>query len=297
VKYAYLAQQREQRGAFPVRLMCRALGVSPAGYYAWRTRRPSARVRADGALRARVERVHARSGGTYGAPRVRQALRARGERVGTKRVARLMREAGLVGRPRRRLRGPTTQSGHAYPVAPNQLARRFGLTDIGGLDRAWVSDLTYVPTREGWLYLATVLDLASRRVVGWAMRDTLETDVALSALRMALTARRPPPGLVHHSDRGVQYARGEYQALLAQHGLVPSMSRKGNCWDNAVAESFFATLEWELLQRHDWRTRTEARSAIFAYIEGWYNRERLHSTLGYRSPAQYEADLRRHSAA
>lgn len=294
MKYAVIAQQH---GAYPVRLMCRALAVSPAGYYAWRARRPSARVQADGALRARVQRVHARSDGTYGAPRVQQALRARGVRVAKKRVARLMREAGLVGRARRRFRGTTTESGHGYPVAPNRLGRRFGLTAGGGLDRAWVSDLTYVPTRAGWLYLATVLDLASRRVVGWAMRDTLETDVAVSALRMALTARRPRPGLVHHSDRGVQYARGEYQALLAQHGLVPSMSRKGNCWDNAVAESFFATLEWELIQRHDWQTRAEARSAIFRYIEGWYNRERLHSTLGYRSPAQYEADLRRHAAA
>ena len=295
MKYAYIARQD---GAHSVRLMCRGLGVSPAGYYAWQTRRPSARATADAALRRKVERAHARSGGTYGVPRVRRALRAAGVCVGKARVARLMREAGLVGRVRRRFRGTTTQSGHGYPVAPNRLARQFApAAEVGALDRVWVSDLTYVPTREGWLYLATVLDLASRRVVGWAMGETLASELALGALDMALRTRRPAPGLVHHSDRGIQYACPDYQARLTQHGLVPSMSRKGNCWDNAVAESFFATLEWELIDRHAWRTRAEARTAIFAYIEGWYNRERLHSTLGYRSPLQYEALLRRTPAA
>lgn len=294
MKYAYLAQQD---GAHSVRLMCRALGVSPAGYYAWRTRRPSAHATADARLRRQVARAHARSGGTYGAPRVRRALRDHGVRVGKERVARLMREGGLVGRTRRRFRGTTTQSNHHYPVAPNRLDRRFTPATAGGLDRVWVSDLTYVPTCEGWLYLATVLDLASRRVVGWAMRATLESDLALAALDMAVRTRRPAPGLIHHSDRGIQYACPDYQARLQQHGLVPSMSRKGNCWDNAVAESFFATLELELIDRHTWHTRAEARTAIFAYIEGWYNRERLHSTLGYQSPMQFEAMLRRTPAA
>jgi transposase InsO family protein len=204
-----------------------------------------------------------------------------------------MRGDGLVGRARPRRGVRTTDSAHGQPIAPNVLARQFDVRGIPALDRVWVSDVTYVPTRAGWLYLATVLDLASRRVVGWAMRETLEVDLALSALRMALGARRPAPGLVHHSDRGVQYASAEYQALLAQHGMTCSMSRKGDCWDNAVAESFFATLELELIVKSDWRTRDEARRAIFRYIETWYNRARRHSTLAYLSPAQYEAQLAR----
>jgi transposase InsO family protein len=270
--------------------MCRVLEVSPAGFYVWRTRAPSARAIADERLMLNVRVSHQRSAGTYGAPRVHRDLRDKGLHVGKKRVARLMRQQGLVGRVRRRS-VRTTDSTHPDPVAPNLLGRQFDVQGIGARDRIWVSDITYVPTREGWLFLATVLDLASRRVVGWAMRETLEVDLALSALRMALGTRRPAPGLLHHSDRGTQYAAAEYRALLAAHGMIASMSRKGDCWDNAVAESFFATLELELIVKSEWRTRDAARRAIFRYIETWYNRERLHSTLGYRSPAQYEAEV------
>ncbi len=204
-----------------------------------------------------------------------------------------MRDDGLVARrPRRVVR--TTDSAHAAPVASNHLARRFAVADIAGPDRVWASDITYVPTREGWLYLAVVLDLGSRRVVGWARRDTLAEALALDALRMALAQRRPAVGLLHHSERGSQYAGGAHRALLAAHGLTCSMSRRGECWDNAVAESFFATLEHELLADADFPSREAARRAIFERIEVWYNRERRHSSLGYLSPVAYEAQ---HAAA
>jgi transposase InsO family protein len=274
--------------------MCRVLTVAPSGFYAWRTRGPSARAVADAQVLEAVRVAHAESDGTYGAPRVHRELRGDGQRVGKKRIARLMRHAGLWGRAPRRRRVRTTDSRHAEPLAPNLVARHFAVADVTGpraLNRVWVSDITYVPTRAGWLYLAIVLDLASRRVVGWAMRDTLEVDLALSALRMALAARRPAPGLIHHSDRGVHYACADYRAELARHGVIASMSRKGDCWDNAVAESFFATLELELIMRRDWRTRDEARRAIFHYIEAWYNRRRRHSTLDYLSPTSYESHM------
>jgi transposase InsO family protein len=270
--------------------MCRVLAVSPAGFYAWRHRSPSARAIADAVLMARVRMVHQQSDETYGAPRVHRELHGEGLRLSRKRVARLMRAGGLVGRRRTRW-VRTTDSTHAQPIAPNLLERRFDVNGIRERDRVWVSDLTYVPTREGWLYLAVILDLASRRVVGWAMRDTLHGALALGALRMALAARRPAAGLVHHSDRGAQYASAEYRALLDAHGIQASMSRKGDCWDNAVAESFFATLKVELIDRHRWATRAAARQAIFRYIETWYNPRRRHSTLGYLSPVHYEAQL------
>jgi len=285
VKYACIARYEPEHD---VRLMCRMLEVSPSGYYAWQKRGPSARAIADDQLLRTVRIAHERSDGAYGAPRVLEELRADGVRVGRKRVARLMRAHGLRGQAARRRGVRTTDSRHAEPIAPNHLARRFAVADQRGLDRVWVSDITYVPTREGWLYLATVLDLASRRVVGWAMRDTLELDLALSALRMALGARRPAPGLLHHSDRGWHYASAEYRALLAARGITPSMSHKGDCWDNAVAESFFATLEIELIAKRDWRTRDDARRAIFHYIETWYNRQRRHSSLDYLSPVRFE---------
>jgi transposase InsO family protein len=201
-----------------------------------------------------------------------------------------MREEGLRARVKRRFRA-TTDSRHVEPIAPNLLERRFSVEETRRPDRVWVSDITYIPTREGWLYLAVVLDLAMRRVIGWSMKSTLDRSLALDALSMALLLRQPERGVLHHSDRGVQYACEDYRALLAQHGMVPSMSRKGDCWDNAVAESFFATLEWELIERSDWKTREQARADIFEYIEVWYNRTRRHSSLGYRSPAEYEAAL------
>jgi transposase InsO family protein len=270
--------------------MCRVLAVSPSGFYAWRTRSPTERAIADEYLMAKVRIIHQESDRTYGAPRVHRELKSEGIRVGKNRVARLMRTDGLIARqPKRWVR--TTDSRHDHPVAPNLLARRFDVNGIGALDRVWVSDLTFVPTGEGWLYLAVVLDLKSRRVIGWAMRSTLEAELAVSALRMAIAARQPRPGLVHHSDRGVQYACDAYRQCLTAHGIDVSMSRKGDCWDNAVAESFFATLELELIARSRWRTRVEARQAIFRYIEMWYNPRRRHSTLGYVSPVEYETQL------
>ena len=280
------------RAEYPVRLMARVLGVAASGFYAWLTRPPSQRAIADHVLITRVRIVHAASDETYGSPRVHRDLKAEGLRVGRRRVARLMRADGLVARRRKRSGVRTTDSSHSHPVAPDLLRRGFDVNGIRETNRVWVSDITYVPTGEGWLYLAVVLDLKSRRVVGWAMRPTLEAELALSALRMALVTRQPGAGLVHHSDRGVQYACGEYRALLAARGIEASMSRKGDCWDNAVAESFFATLELELIARHRWATRAEARQAIFRYIESWYNLRRRHSTLGYLSPAEFEKQLR-----
>jgi transposase InsO family protein len=221
---------------------------------------------------------------------VLQELQEAGLPTSKKRVARLMRQEGLVARPKRRARVVTTNANHADPIAPNLLGRQFDVSGLA-LNRVWIGDITYIPTREGHLYLATVLDLGSRRCVGWAMRDTMEVELVVSALRMAREARRPGPGLIFHSDRGSQYAAGEYRTELAAHGMLASMSAKGDCYDNAVAESFFATLEFELVMKQDWHTRAEARRAIFQYIEGWYNRRRRHSTLGYVSPAAYEAQL------
>jgi len=270
--------------------MCRVLEVSPSGYYASRKRPPSWHALIDELLMAHVRIIHKDSGETYGAPRVHQELQAEGLPASPKRVARLMREDGLAARPRKRHRISTTDSNHDHPIAPNLVARAFDVNGVG-LNRVWVADITYIPTREGMLYLATVLDLGSRRCVGWAMRDTLEVELALSALRMAREARRPAPGLIHHSDRGSQYTSEAYRTELAAHGMLASMSGKGDCYDNAVAESFFSTLEFELLMKNDWHTRAEARRAIFRYIETWYNPRRRHSTLGYLSPAEYEQQL------
>jgi putative transposase len=271
--------------------MCRLLGVQPSGYYAWRKRGPTARQLADEVLLAHVRLAHDESRATYGAPRVQHELRARGIRTSKKRVARLMRMAGLVARQPRRF-VTTTQSQHAEPVTPNLVARDFAVAEQAtALNRVWVSDITYVPTHEGWLYLAAVLDLGSRACIGWAMRDTLAESLSLEALDMALWSRRPGPGLIHHSDRGVHYASTAYRSRLAGHGIRQSMSRRGDCWDNAVAESFFATLEWELLMRYTWHTRAEARHAIFDYITTWYNPRRRHSRLGYLSPAEFERRL------
>jgi putative transposase len=278
------------QGEFPVRLMCRVLEVSVAGFYAYRQRPESWRAVFDDLLMAHIRIAFAESGETYGAPRVLQELRAEGLSTSTKRVARLMRAEGLVARSPMSARIVTTDSEHDDPIAPNLVARQFDVHGIA-VNRVWVGDITYIPTRQGFLYLATVLDLASRRCVGWAMRDTMEEELVTSALRMARDARHPAPGLIFHSDRGSQYASATYRAELAAHGMLASMSRKGDCYDNAVAESFFATLEFELLMKSDWHTRAEARRAIFRYIETWYNRKRRHSTLGYVSPAVYEEQL------
>ena len=268
--------------------MCRALGVSRAGYYVAERRKPSARARQDEVLRALITTIYEQSRGTYGSPRIHEDVREGGWKCGRQRIVRLMREAGLRARTRLRWHPQTTNSKHGYGVPDNVLQRRFSVTEVGGPDRVWCGDITYVRTAEGWLYLAVLLDLGSRLVVGWAMAESLQAELSLNALHMALGRRQPKQGLVHHTDRGVQYAATEYRELLATHNITVSMSRPANCYDNAVAESFFATLRWELLDRHKWPTRAAARTAIFEYIEVWYNRHRRHSTLGYLSPWQYE---------
>jgi len=291
--YAVIAAHRRE---FTVTLMCRVLEVSPSGFHAAQRRPASARARSDVRLLARVRGVHTKSRQRYGSPRVTRQLRRDGERVSAKRVARLMRHAGLVARRPRRF-AVTTHSAHAEPVAPNRLARDFAVGPARACNTIWASDMTYVPTRAGWLYLAVVLDLASRRVIGWATSASLDTELPLTALQRALTVREPPRGVVHHSDRGSQYASTAYRACLAAHGGILSMSRRGNCWDNAVVESFFATLEWELLMQEDFATHAAANRALGPFITQWYNQERLHSTLGYRSPVEYEQDLLRTARA
>jgi putative transposase len=273
-----------------VRTMCRVLEVSRAGFYAWRARPLCDRVKGDWVLRDRIQKIQKEVKGRYGSPRVRMELRALGIRCSRKRVARLMREHGLQARRARRFR-VTTKSDHLQPVAPNVLARQFRVTRQVHANRAWAADITYLPTRQGWLYLAVILDLASRRVVGWALRTRLDHTLAIAALKMALQHRQPRAGGLHHSDRGVQYASAAYQALLQDAGFTTSMSRLGDCWDNAVVESFFATLTKELLLDDIFDTRAEASRAVFEFIEIWYNRRRRHSSLGYRSPVQYEEEI------
>ena len=273
-----------EKANYPVALMCRVLEVSRAGYYACQQRSESGRAKANRKLSTKIREVYESSRRTYGSPRIYAELRDNGEEVGRHRVARLMRREGLVARKKRRFR-VTTQSNHSEPIAKNVLARNF---DVGKTDRAWVGDITYLPTADGWLYLAVLLDLCSKTVVGWAMSEELNTSVALAALRMALERRRPAAGLVHHSDRGIQYASESYRAALAANGLVPSMSRKGNCWDNAPAESFFSTLKTELVGARVFPSRDIARTEVFEYVEVFYNRTRRHSSLGYVSPAEFE---------
>jgi len=285
VKCAFI---QAEKATFPVTVLCRVLGVSRAGFYAAQRRPEPARVTADARLTVQIAAIHRASRRCYGSPRVHAELRARGQGTSRKRVARLMRRAGLAARRRRAFR-VTTQSRHTHPVAPNRLARQFTAPVP---DRVWVTDITYLATVEGWLYLAVVLDLFSRRVVGWATSDRLGEGVALEALGMGLARRRPRPGLLHHSDRGSQYASAEYRAVLAGHGMERSMSGVGSCWDNAVAESFFATLKVELDHDGAWRTRAEAHRAVFDYIELFYNGERRHSTLGYLSPSAFERQWR-----
>ena len=281
MRFAFIATEK---ACYPVALMCRVLQVSRSGYYAWSKRPPAPRTRQDQTLALEVAAIHAESRGRYGSPRVHAELRERGQRTARKRVARLMRAAGLCARERRRFRS-TTDSKHGMATKDNLLARRFAAP---APNSGWVTDITYLWTLEGWLYLAVILDLFSRRVVGWAMSERLERGVALDALQMALTDRQPSQGLLHHSDRGSQYASHEYQQLLAEHGVLSSMSRKGNCWDNAVAESFFASFKVELVYQSHWRTRSQARSEVFEYIELFYNRQRRHSALGYLCPHEFE---------
>lgn len=274
-----------EKAHFPVRMMCQALAVSRSGFYAWSRRKPSP-TRGDDRLAVEILAAHRAGRGSYGSPRVLRELRSRGLRVGRHRVARLMREQGLRGTPQRRFRITTTNDPQ-LGVASNQLARRFDVEKVGDV---WASDLTYLWTEEGWLYLAVVLDLCSRHVVGWALGKTLDTELPLRALAMALGQRTP--ARLHHSDRGCQYASSVYRSVLRQHRMDCSMSRCGNCWDNAPVESFFATLKRELVYRSAWRTRADARTDVFDYIEVFYNRTRRHSALDYLSPAEFEEQRR-----
>jgi putative transposase len=275
------------RAEYPLRLMCRVLAVSPAGFYAWQRRPPSRRHQEDTRLHVAIAASHRRSRRTYGSPRILEDLQEAGVRVSRRRIARLMRAAGLVGTPRRRFR-VTTQHTPGQAVAPNHLARQFA---VATPNRVWATDVTYLWTDEGWLYLAVLLDLASRCVVGWAVAPRVDRHLVHTALARALARRAPAPGLLHHSDRGCQYTSADYQARLQAAGIVCSMSRRGDCWDNAVVESFFATLKRELVHRERWATRSQAHAALADYIDSWYNMQRRHSTLGYLSPADYEARL------
>jgi putative transposase len=260
------------------------LEVSRSGFYAWIVRPESARDAQDRALGTRIEKIHEKSRGTYGSPRVHAKLAQEGIRCGRKRIARVMRDRSLRSKVRRKFRA-TTDSNHSFPVAKNLLQQNFFASEP---NRVWVVDITYIWTLEGWLYLASILDLCSRMIVGWCLDMTMTRQLVLNALENAVGRRNVRPGLIHHSDRGSQYASSEYQNALRKHGMISSMSRRGNCYDNAAKESFFHTLKTELTYHVQFRTRAEARSAIFEFIEVFYNRERLHSSIGYQTPAAFE---------
>ena len=281
MKYGFIERHRS---LFAVERMCRTLGVKRSGYYAWLGRVPCRRRIEDERLLVRIGESWKKSKKSYGSPRILKDLRAWGERCGRNRVARLMRENDIAAKTTRKFKA-TTNSRHNLPVAPNLLNREF---TVERPDEVWVGDITYVRTREGWLYLAVVLDLFSRKVIGWGMGERLSAEIALSALKMAIVNRRPSAGVIFHSDRGVQYASEAFRKLLERHGFVQSMSRKGDCWDNAVAESFFHSLKTEHVYFEDYETRAEAIGKIFEYIEVFYNRARRHSSLEYRSPAEFE---------
>ncbi len=283
---------QQEKAEFPLATLCRVLDVSASGYYAWAERPPSARAQEDAILLERIRAIHTRSRGTYGARRILADLRAQGVRCARKRGAPLMRQAGLTGAQRRRYRGTTRQTPDAV-AAPDLVQRDFTASEPNAL---WVADVTYVPTGEGWLYLSIVLDAWSRRVVGWAMGDTLRTQLVVDALDMAMGNRRPTAEVIHHSDRGAQYTRLAFGRRCREAGVVPSMGSVGDAYDNALAEAFFATLETELLQRHTFATRRAARLALFEFIEGWYNSHRRHSALDYLSPAEFEQRWQRHDA-
>lgn len=281
MRYQFIQAHRDR---FRVRSMCRALGVSRGGFYDWCRREPSRRELANRQLLERIRAVHEKSRGNAGALKTWRALLSQGQSCGRHRVARLRRDHGIEARRMRRFRSAYTAR-NAEPAAPNHLDQHF-VTERP--DQAWVGDITFVSTRRGWLYLAVVLDLYSRRVVGWSMSERINQSLVRDALAMAIRHRRPSPGLIHHTDQGVQYRSAGYQQLLQAHGMMPSMSRKGNCYDNACAESFFSTLKNELTWHRDFKDRAEARSALFEFIELYYNRGRDHQYLDYRSPAAFE---------
>jgi transposase InsO family protein len=283
MKYRFIDQYSF---AYGVERMCRVLGVSRSGYYGWRKRPESKRYKENEKLLMYIKESYQRSDRTYGSPRILEDLRAEGFRCGKNRIARLMRDNAIVAKTKRKYKA-TTNSKHNLPVAPNLLNQRFSAT---GPNKVWVSDITYIPTLEGWLYLAVIIDVFSRQVVGWAMSKRQTTDLVSKALYQAIGRRRPPLDCIYHSDRGVQYASKDFRDVLKQYGFLQSMSRKGNCYDNAVAESFFHTLKTEHVYWHRYTTRAEARQSIFEYIEMFYNRQRRHSALGYRSPISFEME-------
>jgi transposase InsO family protein len=285
VKFAFI---RDHLTAYPVEVCCRVLEVSRAGYYAWRDRPESPRQARRQVLAARIAVVHQENRGVYGSPRICRTLQAQGAPVCENTVAKVMRELGLCARKKKKFVPQTTASRHDHPIAKNLLDRQFTAEKPNA---KWVVDITYIPTNEGWLYLAGVLDLCSRKIVGWSMADHMQWQLVGDALEMALTQRHPPVGLLHHSDRGVQYACDDYRKLLTDAGMDLSMSHKGDCWDNAVMESFWSTLKTELVHHERYATRAAARASIFEYIEVFYNRKRLHSALGYQSPEVFEASL------
>jgi len=275
------------KSQYRIELLCSAFCVSRSGFYQWRSRQslPSNRARQDELLGEQIRAIHQQSRGTYGTPRLHAELRQQGQRHSRKRIDRIRRKLGLWGRQKKSYRPKTTQSGHDQPIAPNRLAE---LSEATGEDQVWVSDITYLPTEEGWLYLAVLMDLYSRRIIGWGFATHLGAELTARALKMALRHRRPSQGLLHHSDRGVQYASGAYRQLLKAHGLMTSMSRKGCCYDNAAVEAFFSTLKIECVYRGRFTTRHQAQREVFDYIEGFYNRQRRHSALGYLAPAEFE---------
>ena len=285
MQYAFI---REHAQEYPVRCQCRVLKVAESGYYAWLQAQPSARQQADEQLLVEIQAIYQQNRRLYGSPRIHAELKKQGWQCSRKRVARLMRQAHLASLRQRHRRVQTTDSKHRFPVAANSLNRQFGAQRP---NQKWVADITYIPTHSGWLYLAAVLDLFSRRIVGWAMSAHCDAHLVQNALTMALSQRQPQADLLHHSDRGSQYAAHDYQTLLANHHITVSMSRKGNCYDNAVMESFFRTLKAECVDLHLFLSRTHARSVIFEFLEVYYNRQRLHSTLGYCTPAAFEAAL------
>lgn len=284
MRFAFI---RRHEGAFRITTMCRVLSVTRQGYHAWKKRPASARERGDEALLVEIRACHKLSMRSYGSPRVWRELKRWRGRLGENRVARLMSQDGLRAKRSRRFR-VTTDSRNTKVMHANVLARDFA---VGSPGRAWAGDITYLWTGEGWLYLAVVLDVGTRRVIGWSLRETLETKLVSAALDMALGARPVKPGLICHSDRGSQYGSEEVNGLIERYRLTGSMSRKGDCWDNAVVESFFASFKTELVADARWETRREAKSAVVAWIEGWYNRQRLHSTLGYMSPLEFERQI------
>jgi transposase InsO family protein len=271
----------------PITTLCQALEVSSGGYYDWKTRQstPSPRRAEDQRLQAQILQLHRESRQTYGVPRIQACLRAQGQRHGRNRLHRLMRQSGICGRQKRRYRVRTTDSKHDQPIAPNRLG---DLAAPSGANQIWVADITYIHLPHGYVYLAAILDVYSRRIVGWSLSQRLDTQLVLAAWAMACTHRQPPAGLIFHSDRGVQYASGQYRQALQSAHAIPSMSRKANCYDNAMMEAFWSTLKLELIYRHDFVEFKEVRAALFEYIEVFYNRQRLHSALGFVSPVHFE---------